>query len=297
MWEIGGMSDTISETGHLHRPDNTRIFFRTRRPTDPARASALVIVLHGVAEHSGRYQHVIDHLAEAGFAVFAPDHRGHGESSGTRVFVQRFREYTDDVQALIAHAQSIVPGRKVVLLGHSMGGLVAIQHLIDHAGVAELAVLTGPGLGIAVPVPKWKDALGRVMSKVWPTLAIPTGIGPELVSRDPAVVKAYAEDPKVTKKATARWYTEFLDAQARAFERAPGLKVPLLVLTGGKDQLVSVAAQEKWFEAVGSQDKTHIPYPALFHEVMNEPEKAAVLGDITRWLEARVAGVASARTG
>ncbi len=282
------MAELISDTGTLHRPDGTRLFWRSQRPApNGVPPKALVVVLHGVAEHSGRYVHVIAHLAAAGYAVFALDHRGHGASSGKRVFVERFRDYTDDVQAMIAHAQSIVPGRKVVLLGHSMGGLIAIQHLIDHAGVAELAVLSSPGLGIAVPVPKWKDALGRVMSKVWPALAIPTGIGPELVSRDAAVVKAYADDPMVTKTATARWYTEFLDAQGRAFERAAGIKLPLLVLTAGQDRLVSVPAQDKWFKAVASTDKTQIPYPALYHEVLNEPEKLAVLTDVTQWLDAR----------
>lgn len=279
------MSDLISETGFLSRPDGTRLFWRARRP---AAAKALVVVSHGLAEHSGRYQHVIDHLAAAGYACIACDHRGHGQSSGPRVFVERFRQYTDDLQAVVAHGQLQAPGKKVVMLGHSMGGLIAIQHLIDHAGVAELAVLTGPGVGVAVAVPKWKDALGKVMSKVWPGLAIPTGIAPELVSRDPAVVKAYKDDPMVTKKATARWYTEFLDAQARAFDKAGTIKLPLFALYGGQDGLISTSAIERWFRVVGSADKTLTPYPALYHEVMNEPEKATVLGDITRWLDARV---------
>lgn len=281
------MSDFISETGFLSRPDGARLFWRARRPASGG-AKGLVVISHGVAEHSGRYQHVIDHLAAAGYACIAVDHRGHGQSSGARVFIERFRQYTDDLQAVVAHGQQQAPGKKVIVLGHSMGGLIAIQHLIDHAGVAELAVLSGPGVGIAVAVPKWKDALGKVMAKVWPGLSIPTGIPPELVSRDPAVVKAYKDDPMVTKNATARWYTEFLGAQARAFEKAGGIKLPLLVVYGGQDGLVSTSAIETWFRQVASADKTLTPYPALFHEVLNEPEKATVLADITRWLDARV---------
>ena len=281
------MSDPIVETGFLSRPDGTRLFWRAKRPAEDVPSKALVVVVHGLAEHSGRYQHVIDFLVAAGYGCIAPDHRGHGDSTGKRVFVERFREYADDLQAIVALGQGQVPGRKVVLLGHSMGGLIAILHLIDYAGVAELAVLSGPGVGIAAPVPKWKDLLGRVMSKAWPGLSIPTGIPPEHVSRDPAVVKAYAEDPKVSKQATARWYTEFLGAQARAFDKAAGIKVPLLVVCGGQDKLVSMAAEERWFKAVGSADKTFTPYPALYHEVMNEPEQAVVLGDIQRWLDAR----------
>lgn len=278
------MSDVLS--GTLSRPDGTQIHWQGQRPAGEPKA--LVVIAHGVAEHGGRYLHVVDFLAKAGYAAFAVDHRGHGKSSGARVFVNRFGEFAEDLQALVAHLQTLVPGKKVVLLGHSMGGLIAITHLLDFAGVAELAVLSSPGLGIAVRVPKWKDALGKLMSKVWPGLAIPTGIGPELVSRDPAVVQAYATDPLVTKKATARWYTEFLAAQARAFDKAATIKLPLLVLTAGKDGLVSVDAQGKWFGAVGSADKTQMPYPALYHEVMNEPEQGAVLTDIVRWLDARV---------
>ena len=294
MWDRRGMSNAnaangssagpTGESGSLQRPDGTRIAWRYV-PAVGAAPKALVVVSHGVAEHVGRYAHVIAHLAAAGYAVIAGDHRGHGDSSGKRVFVNRFREYTDDLQAVVEVGKAKSGAKKVALLGHSMGGLIAVGHLLDHPGAVDLAVLSSPGLGIAVAVPKWKDALGRLMSKVWPSLSIPTGIGPELVSRDAAVVQAYASDPKVTKTATARWYTEFLDAQVRAFAEAKRVTLPVVVLTAGKDGLVSPAAQERWFQAIGSSDKTLIPYPELFHEIMNEPEQKVVLGDIVRWLD------------
>jgi lysophospholipase len=283
---------TTPETGFLQRPDGTRLFWRFARPD--ASPKALVVISHGLAEHSGRYEHVMARLLAGGYAALSVDHRGHGQSSGKRVFVQRFSEYSDDLQAIVAMGTAKLASAsstpvKVALLGHSMGGLICIQHLLDHPGAVQAAVLTGPGLGVAVAVPKWKDALGRVMSKVWPSLAIPTGISASLVSRDPAVVKAYETDPMVTKNATARWYTEFLDAQTNALAHAQAIRLPVLHMLGGKDGLVSVPAQEVWFKGLGSPDKTLLPYPELFHEILNEPEKNVVMDDLVRWLDARLA--------
>lgn len=279
--------DTPTETGFLQRPDGTRLFWRFARP-DTARS--LVVIVHGLAEHSGRYAHVIARLVAAGHAVIAPDHRGHGQSSGKRVFVDRFRDYTDDLQAIIATGRAKLGAEvPVALLGHSMGGLIAIAHVMDHPGEARLLMVSSPGLGVAIAVPKWKDTLGRVMSKVWPSLGIPTGLSASLVSRDPAVVRAYETDPLVTKNATARWYTEFLDTQARAIAAAPSLTLPVCHQYGGKDGLVSVPAQRGWFERLGSRDKELIDWPGLFHEIMNEPEQAEVIGRYIAWLDRHTA--------
>ncbi|MCC6624728.1 MAG: lysophospholipase [Deltaproteobacteria bacterium] len=276
-----------SETGIHQGHKGVPIHWRLDRPDGAGAPRALVLVSHGVAEHMGRYQHVSDALVAAGYAVARLDHRGHGASGGPRVFVERFGDYVTDLHAVLGVVKLRVGAPKTFLLGHSMGGLIAIHHLLAHPGAVDGAVVSGPALGLSLAVPAWKDALGKVMSTVWPKLAIPTGVDPGLVSRDPAVVSAYANDPQVTKKATARWYTELLAAQKDANERALELGGPLLVLVGGLDKLVSVSAIERWFPRVAAQDKTIIPYPALYHEVMNEPEKDVVLGDIRRWLDAR----------
>jgi alpha-beta hydrolase superfamily lysophospholipase len=250
---------------------------------------AVVVLSHGVAEHAGRYAHLADALAARGFAFFGYDHRGHGRSGGTRVYVDRFADYAADLEAAIAKAKARFPGVPVFVFGHSMGGLIAIDHLIRYPESLTGAVLSGPGVEVGVKVPGWKDALGRVMSKVWPKLAIPTGIPPADISRDPDVVRAYERDPLVTNKATARWYTEFIDTQARAFAHASSIRTPLLIVWGGRDRLVGVNGIVRFAESVASEDKTLIPYPELFHEVVNEPEREVVIGDVLRWLEARAA--------
>jgi alpha-beta hydrolase superfamily lysophospholipase len=274
---------TPTETGFLQRPDGTRLFWRFARPTTPR---SLVVIAHGLAEHSGRYSHVMAKLVTAGHAVIAPDHRGHGQSSGKRVYIDRFRDYTDDLQAIVAMGRAkLGTDVPVALLGHSMGGLIVIGHVMDHPSEANLLMVSSPGLGVAIAVPKWKDMLGRVMSRVWPSLAIPTGLSAALVSRDPAVVKAYETDPLVTKNATARWYTEFLDTQARAMAAAPSLSLPVCLQFGGKDGLVSLPAQKTWFERLGSRDKELQDWPELFHEIMNEPEQDAVIARYVAWLD------------
>jgi alpha-beta hydrolase superfamily lysophospholipase len=263
------------------------IAFDLMFPSDRA-PRAIVVLSHGVAEHAGRYRHLAEALVARGFGFVGHDHRGHGRSAGTRVFVERFAEYAEDLEMAVRRAKERFPGVPVFVFGHSMGGLIAIDHLLRYPDAVSGAVLSGPGVEVGVKVPAWKDTLARVMSKLWPKLAVPTGIPAADISRDPATVKAYESDPLVTKKATARWYTEFLDTQARAFALASSIHTPLLVIWGGRDRLVNPNGIARWFESVGSADRTAIPYPELFHEVINEPERGVVIGDIIRWLEARV---------
>lgn len=278
---------STTETGFLQRPDGTRLFWRFARPAAEASPKALVVLAHGLAEHSGRYAHVIAAFAAQGYAVIAPDHRGHGQSSGKRVFVNRFREYTDDLQAILAMARAKLKSPvKTALLGHSMGGVIVIAQVMDHPGEADLLMVSSPGLGVAIAVPKWKDTLGQVMSKIWPSLAIPTGLSADLVSRDPAVVSAYAADPMVTKNATARWYTEFLETQARSLAAAKALTLPVIHQYGASDKLVSVPAQRTWFERLGSSDKQLVEWPGLYHEILNEPEQNEVIARYVAWLDA-----------
>jgi alpha-beta hydrolase superfamily lysophospholipase len=276
---------TTIERGTFSASDGLELAFTLALPARPPRA--VLVLSHGLAEHVGRYDHVLTALAAHGFAVHAHDHRGHGNSGGTRVFVERFAEYAADLQTALGRMKARFPGVPRVLFGHSMGGLVVIDHLLRYPGEAAAAVLSGPGVEVAVKVPAWKDALGKVMARLIPKLAIPTGIPSADISRDAEVVRAYAADPLVSSKATARWYVEFIATQARAFAGAAELRTPLLVVYGTEDRLVSPAGIARWAEKAGSPDKTVIPYPGLFHEVVNEPEREVVLGDILRWLSAR----------
>lgn len=279
------MATQEPETGTLEGSDRLRLFYRWHPAAAPR---AAVVVVHGIAEHSGRYVHVLDALNAHGCDALGLDLRGHGHSAGTRVYVDRFADYLDDVDAAVAQVRARRPGVPVFIVGHSMGGLVAVQHALARGDGIAGYILSSPGLRAAVHIPAWKDALGKLMSKIWPKLAIPTGIGPELISKDPAVVAAYVADPLVTTKATARWYTEFVHAEHDALARAAELRRPFLVLIGEADRLVDPASGRELFAAAGASDKTLKSYPGLYHELFNEPEQAQVLGDVGAWLEARI---------
>ncbi|MGB0588051.1 MAG: lysophospholipase [Myxococcota bacterium] len=269
------------ETGYAPSADGTQLLFRWHPAAEP---KGLVVLIHGFGEHSGRYLHVAQALNEGGYSCFAIDLRGHGRSAGARAFVTRFTDYLDDVDAAVGLARERCPELPMILLGHSMGGLVVANWIADRGAAATGFVLSSPGMGVALPVPAWKDALGRVMSRLIPGLAIPTGLDPRLVSRDPDVVEAYVGDRLVLTKATARWYVEFLGAQERALETASSVTLPALVLQAGDDGLVDTAASERYAAALGGSDVTFTRYPGLYHELFNEPEQAEVLSAVVAWM-------------
>jgi alpha-beta hydrolase superfamily lysophospholipase len=274
-----------AQTGVEDGRGGIRIFFRWQ-PVEDARAVAVII--HGFADHSGRYGHVFEALAAAGIATLAIDKRGHGRSTGRRGFINRYEEYVDDVETALNLAEARADGKPLFLLGHSLGGLSVSRYLIDRGGRRlKGAVLSSPALGVALAVPAWKDTLGQVMSKVWPSLAIPAGIEAHQVSRDKDIVAAYAADPLVFTSATARWYTETLASQAWVHARAQTIETPMLVLQAGEDSLVDPEATARFHGNLASDDKAFIRYDGLYHEVMNEPERAQVLGDVIAWITDR----------
>lgn len=273
------------ESGTLEGGDAPRLYFRWHPVAD---ARGVVVVVHGLAEHSGRYVEVFEAINAVGCAALGVDLRGHGHSAGTRVYIDRFTDYLDDVGRAVDEARVRQPEGPLFVLGHSMGGLIATHHALSRgAGIAGY-ILSSPGLRSAIKIPGWKNALGMTMSKLWPKLAIPTGIGSDLLSTDPAVAKAYDEDPLVTSKATARWYAEFVAAQADAAARAGELKHPFLMLLGEDDKLVDPAGGRDLFERASAEDKTLKSYPGMLHEPFHEVERARVLGDLRAWLSARL---------
>lgn len=277
------MTAAAPTTGMLEGHDFLELFYRWH-PAEDARAA--LVVIHGFVEHSGRYEHVFAALEEAGYATLGLDLRGHGRSQGRRAFVRTFDEYSEDIAVAVARAHELLPDRPVFLLGHSMGGLCAVNYSLHRGRQVDGLVLSCPFLGVGMKVPGWKAALGKVMSSVWPSLAIPSGLDPKLVSRDPDVVKAYIADPLVTTKATARWYTEMVSCQARVMARASMLAMPTLVMQAGQDSLVDKAATLRFYEQLGAQDRELKLYEPCYHEIFNEPEKMDVLGDLVAWLDA-----------
>ncbi len=264
--------------------------YATAKPSDDA---PTLLIVHGYAEHMGRYAHVMQWAAQRGWHACGVDLRGHGRSEGHRAHVDRFEEYLDDVGALLDWHEAR-GGATPWVLGHSMGGLVAVHLGLNAPRRVAGVVLSSPALGFALPVPAPKRALAHLLSRVWPTFSLPTGIPPAVLTHDEAIVHAYEVDPLVARKATARWYTEMLRAQAVAFEAAPRFSLPLLALQAGDDRLVDARATRRFVDSVGSEDTRYVEFPGMYHEILNEVERDRVFAELGAWLDAHASpGAAS----
>jgi len=293
----------------------------------PAEARAVVVIAHGAGEHSRRYEHVARRLVDAGYAVYALDHRGHGLSKGRRALVDRMDRVIADVRTLVGRAAAENPGRPLFLLGHSMGGTIGIafaaRHQQDLAGLA----LSGPVAVLEAASPALR-VIASVLSTLTPGLGV-FAVDASLVSRDPEVivrrgepkapltetrsafmryrgqgheiavplpVRAYREDPLVFHgKLPARTVAELAAAVGRFPAEVPTIRLPLLVMHGTEDALAPVAGATMVHERAASGDKTLKLYEGLYHEILNEPERQTVLDDLLSWLDDRSASSPASR--
>ena len=251
-----------------------------------AAPKAVLAVIHGYADHGARYAHVMGALAEHGIGSVAIDLRGHGRAQGPRGFCARFDEYLDDARELRRLLDARAKGAPQLLFGHSFGGLVAALSALEKPEPFKGLVLSAPFFGLGLEVPRIKVLAGKVASRLYPKLGLPSGLEGKDMTHDPAKAKDYDNDPLVFKNATARWFTEATAAQARALDEAPSLKLPLYMTFGTADKVASMSAAKRFFEAAGSSDKTWNPREGLFHEVLNEPSWKDLVEDIARWINA-----------
>jgi len=256
----------------------------------PGEPKAKVVLVHGLGEHSGRYRHVAERLVAAGCAVFAADHRGHGQSQGPRAFVDRFRHLVADLDQVVDHARRTARNRPLFLLGHSMGGAVALSYAIRHQQKLDGLILSGPAVALD-GAPPFLKPLSRILSALAPKLGM-FAIDPSAVSRNPEVVTDYGRDPlNCHGKVPARTLAEIVGFVEWLPAVLPELTLPLLVMHGGDDRLAGVAGGEMVVQRAASADKTFKLYEGLYHEIFNElpVDQERVLGDLVQWVSARLA--------
>jgi lysophospholipase len=271
--------------------DGTSIRERRWALPEGAPARGTVLLVHGFGEHIGRYDHVAAVLNESGFHVLGSDLRGHGESGGPRGYCARIDDYLSDLATLAARGRESGLSGPLFVLGHSFGGLLATRLVLTRTELAAGLVLSSPFFQLALPVPTPKLIAGRLMSHVWPTMALPTGLAGKDVSRDPEVQRAYDADPLNLKKATVRWFTEAERAQTEALARAHEIMIPCLIAHGGADHVASPDGSRAVFARLGCKDKTLEILPDCYHEIFNEPERdrTHALTLVARWLVAHAA--------
>lgn len=282
------MADLTESTGSFNTQDNLKIFYR-KYQADPERAR--MVIAHGLGEHSGRYGNVVERLLPKGITIWALDHRGHGQSDGPRGHILNFGQYIDDLPTMVEMSKRGLPeGMKCFLLGHSMGGLIALNFALQFPEMMDGVIVSSPVLGIKVKVPIIKRALGKVMSSIWPGMTLGNEVDASKISHDEEVVRAYENDPLVHDRVSARWFTEFLSAMEEVNRLCSKLEVPTLMQVAGDDDLVDADASKTFFENLTLDDKTLYLYDGLYHEIYNEPEdqRANVLTDLETWLETRL---------
>jgi acylglycerol lipase len=253
---------------------------------------AVLLIAHGAGEHSGRYVHVAKRLVEEGYAVYALDHRGHGRSGGHRALVDRVEHTVSDLDALVVQAAGEHPGVPVFLLGHSMGGAIALRYAIAHQERLTGLILSGP-LAALEAAPAAQRIAAKVISVIAPRLPV-FAVDPTLVSRDPAVVEAYRTDPLVHHgKLPARTVAELAAAVESFPDAVRAITVPTLIMYGTADRLAPPSGAVMLSERIGSDELTVKSYEGLYHEILNEPEQQRVLDDLCAWLKAHVPAVSA----
>jgi len=272
------------------------LFERRWQPT--ASPKGVVVIVHGYAEHSGRYEHVAAYLTGRGYAVEAFDLRGHGKSPGRRAYVRSPDEYLDDVRAALDRARQRYPGLPVFLLGHSMGGGIVTLLVLREPKSVDGVILSAPSIRGRRSVPRIVQALLGLIGRFLPRVRLGK-LDSALVSRDPEVVARYDGDPLVYRGGMATGTLRAMVAAGREIARdMERFSLPVLLVHGTEDGLTDPEGSRELFERASTPDKQLKLYTGLFHEIMNEPEQAEVLSDIARWLDAHVAeagsGVAAA---
>lgn len=274
----------------IRTADGLELYCRTWLPPAPR---GVLLIVHGLAEHGGRYHDTALFFAAHGWAVYAGDLRAHGRSPDPpragRVHVDRFSDYFRDVDAVAALARERHPGLPLVLLGHSMGGLIATRYALRQPEGLAGAIISSPALGTHPDFkpPALLRLLVGLLSRLAPRVRFPSDLDTQAISRDPAVVQAYIDDPLVSQKVSARWYAEILRSMEAAHAEAATLRLPMLLMQSGADRLVDPAAAARWATAAPPGLVDLVEWEGCYHEMFNEPEKEQVRARALQWLQRR----------
>jgi len=264
--------------------DHLQLYAQAWRPDGETRG--MVCLIHGLGEHSGRYEHVAACLTGAGYVLAAFDQRGHGRSDGQRGHAPDFQILTEDVAKFLEESDKRHPGHSCFLYGHSLGGNLAIEYVLRRRPRLAGVIATAPALRTAFKPPALKIALGKIMVRLWPTLSMSNEIDVQTLSRNPDVVKAYVDDPLVHDRLTPGLGIGMIQEGEWLLEHASELSLPLLLMHGGADRLTSLQASSEFAARAGDLCMLKV-WEGLYHEIHNEPEQEAVLAYLVDWLDQR----------
>jgi alpha-beta hydrolase superfamily lysophospholipase len=249
---------------------------------------AVLVVVHGIAEHSGRYSNLVNYFVPKGYAVYSFDLRGHGKSEGIRSYVERFSYYLDDLKIFYNIVREENQNAKIFLVGHSMGSTIAIAYAIEHQRELNGLIVSGTTLKAGASINQVTILMAKILSILAPKMGV-SALDANLISRDKAVVDAYVHDPlNYTGKLRARWGTELLKTMIRLQSKISELSLPILIMQGSADRISDPSSSTMLFDGVKSKDKTLKLYEGFYHEIFNDPERRQVFLDMEAWLKLHV---------
>jgi alpha-beta hydrolase superfamily lysophospholipase len=273
-------TETVATDGEVISADGTRLFYRAwTRPN----ATHTFAVVHGLGDHSGRYETFAQAMRQRGMATYAVDLRGHGKSQGQRGHLDSWSQWTDDVASFVARVESLTAG-EVIPVGHSFGGVAMLSTVLaGELKNARRFVVSSPALKLKLAVPQWKEGLGKVSSRLTPRLALANDVDAGTISRIPEVVEAYRTDPLVHAKISSRMYTEWHRATEDVLAHADRIAIPFLILAGDADRLIDPAGSEQLHAKAPQRSTLHM-LPGRYHEPFNDLGSDEVFEIISGWV-------------
>lgn len=264
--------------------DGLKLYFQGWQPD--ANPRAVICLVHGLGEHSGRYLQLGEFLTQAGYAVSSFDLRGHGRSEGKRGHASSYEDMMKDISLFIQETKERFSDKPIFLYGHSLGGNLVINYVLRYPQTFKGVIATGAAFKPAIQPPTWKIMLGKMMRCLWPSLLLNNELDIKFLSRDNKVIEDYRNDPLVHSRISARFGIDFLAAGLWALESAKEFYLPLLLMHGSADQLTSVEACQEFARQVKGNCTLKI-WNGFFHEIHNEAEKNEVFHFLLQWIKSK----------
>jgi alpha-beta hydrolase superfamily lysophospholipase len=282
--QIGVDMDLVSfEERYFKTRTGQKMFFRHWRHELP---KGVVVIVHGFLEHSGRYEKLAKQLTKRGWSVAAMDNRGHGLSAGQRGHIDRFSDYTKDLYDFILQLKLLGYREPPVLLGHSLGGLISTRLIQNRPTLVKSLILSSPFFERKYRLNPLMEGVGKFLAKFFPKMSFKTGLKPEWLSHSEQTLLEYFKDELVYDQFSLSWYNSYVEAQRLVFEETTRVRIPLLVLMAGADEIVCPKAARRFFDAAFSREKELIEYDGFYHEIFNEVGAIRVLNDLCDRLDA-----------
>jgi acylglycerol lipase len=279
------MSQYIHDEGSFEGIGGQKIYFQFFKPKA---YKNVVIYVHSMGEHSGRYLFPIEYFIDRKIAFYGFDQRGHGKSTGKRGHIDSFSDYLEDLSTFDNIVRKREDDKRFFIMGQGLGGLVAVRYIEEYANSFNAAIVTSAALKLRHEISPFMAYVGNKFSRHLPRFSLTNEIDPVNLTHDKDVVKKYMEDDLVHNKVTARFFTECSSAMKVAFEKAETVTLPFLIMHAGADEVVSPDGSREFYDRIASTDKTLYVYKGMYHEILNELDRAEVYKDVEKWLSPRL---------